>query len=144
MTLDHESEDTMTMHLPSRRVLIGGAAVAALSTIAVVVVVLDWQTIIGWLVLLGALRLRYGRRGRRRLIEWAGLAAGGIAGWRGLHAEGRRREELHAARLETESARAQELRSRVEHRQRRRGEQEKAEKAAYWRGAADAGSTGGQ
>ena len=128
----------MTLHRPPRRVLIAAVALAAVATVAVVVV-LDWRTIVGWVVLLGGLRLRYGRRGRRTLIELAGIAAGGLAGWRCLHAEGRRREELHAAKVETERARAEELRSRAEHRKRTRAEQEKEERAAYWRGAADAG-----
>jgi hypothetical protein len=131
----------MTTHMPSQRSLLVGAA-AAVATLAVVFVVLGWRTIIGWLVIVGLLRMRYGRRHGRGLVvrglEAVGIAGGGLAGWRGLRAEARRREEFHAARLETERARADDLRSRTEYRKRTRAEQEKAERSAYWRGATDA------
>ena len=131
----------MTTHMPSQQSLLLGVA-AAVATLAVVFVVLDWRTIIAWVVLVGLLRVRYGRPNSRRLVvrglEAVGIAGGGLVGWRGLRAEARRREELHTARLQTEQARAEELRLRAEHRRRTREEQEKAERAAYWRGAADA------
>jgi hypothetical protein len=131
----------MTTHMPSQQSLLLGAATAA-ATLAVVFVAFDWRTIIGWLIVVGLLRMRYGRRHSRGLIvrglEAVGIAGGGLVGWRGLRAEARRRDELHTARLETEQARAEELRSRAEHRRRTREEQEKAERGAYWRGAVDA------
>lgn len=132
----------MTLHLPTRRAALTGAALAVFA-LAVVLIALDWRTIIGWLVVVGLLRMRYGRRHSRGLIvrglEAVGIAGGGLVGWRGLRAEARRRDELHAARLETEHARAEELRSRSEHRKRTRAEQEKAERSAYWQGAIDGG-----
>ena len=130
----------MTTYVPSRHSLLVGAG-AAVAAVAIVFVVLDWRTIFGWLVVVGLLRMRYGRRHTRGLfvrgLEAVGIVGGGVAGWRGLHAEARRRAELHTARIETEQARSEELRTRAEWRKRTRAEQEKAERSAYWRGAVD-------
>ena len=126
----------MTLHLPSRQVVVAAGVLAVVATVGVWLT-LNWRLVFGWLVALGLLRWRYGRRGRRTLLESLALAGGGLAGLLGLRAEGRRRAELHAAKVATEQARAEELRSRAEHRVRMRAEQAKAERAAYWRGAAD-------
>lgn len=134
-----ESEGVMSTQLPPRRTVLALVAFAT-TGLLVLFVALHWQLIVGWFVVLGALRLRYGRPGRRTLLEALGLGVGGLVGWRGLRGEARRRAEQHAAKLETEHARAEELRSRAECRRRTREEQEKAERAAYWAGARDAAS----
>ncbi len=142
----------MTNHLPSRHVLVVTGAVVGLAAVAAVVA-LYWQTIFFWLAFVVGGRFLWRhltgarRRPRRdrgflvRLLEAGALVSGARSAHRALasrRAE-ERREELHSARLETAKARAEELRSRAEHRKRTREEQEKAERAAYWRGAIDGG-----
>jgi len=134
----------MTLHLPSRRAVLVAVALALL-----VLVVVFWHVLVALSAAGAVIWFTHRRRGRLgrpsghrhglavRGLEAAGIAGGSLAGWRGLRAEARRREELHAARLETEQARAAELRSRTEHRKRTRAEQEKAERSAYWQGAID-------
>jgi hypothetical protein len=131
-----ESEEVMSTHLPPRRTVLLAVALSAAGVLALLVA-LHWQLILGWGITLGALRLRYGRRGRRSLLEALGLGVGGLVGWRGLRAESQRRAEQHAAKLETEQARAEELRSRAARHRRTASEQEAAEHKAYHRGIID-------
>lgn len=137
----------MTAHLPSRRLLIPVGALAVAGTVAAVVAIY-WQTILLWAMVAAVAQLAWrmlvgpSHRQRRSILHW--LEAGAvIVGGGSLLRTSRRvvaqRDELQAARVETERARAEELRSRVEYRKRTRAEQDKAEWAAYWRGAIDGG-----
>lgn len=74
---------------------------------------------------------------RRRRSRETGAAADARerAREQARQARERRAEELHAARVKTEQARASELRTRVKHRRRSKQEQEKAERKAFWQGA---------
>jgi hypothetical protein len=130
------------MQLPSRRVL-----VAAGVLVLAVLVVVYWHAIVS--VTLAGLGLAFVHRLWRRSRPLRRRAGRGLPHWLEALAlvSGARSArrltlahsgELHAARLETERARAAELRSRVEHRRRTREEQEAAERRAYIRGAADA------
>lgn len=136
----------MTVHLPSRRLLLAAGALAAAGTVAALVATF-WQTILTWAMLAAVARLAWrmlvgpSHRQRRSLLHW--LEAGAvIVGGGSLLRTSRRvvaqRDELQAARIETERARAEELRSRVEHRIRTRGEQDEAERRAWLRGFAEA------
>lgn len=147
MRRDIESEDAMTLHLPSRRLLIPVGALAVAGTVAAVVAIY-WQTILLWAMFAAVARLAWrmlvgpSPHKRRSLLHWLEAGAVIVGGGSLLHTSRRvvaQRDELQAARVETERARAEELRSRVEYRMRTRGEQDKAERAAYWRGAIDGG-----
>lgn len=139
----------MTAHLPSRRLLIAAGALAGASTVAALVATF-WQTILTWAIIAAVARLAWrmlagpSHRQRRGLLHWLEAGALVVGGGSLLRAHASRRvvaqrDALQAARVETERARAEELRSRTEQRIRTRGEQEKAERAAYWRGAIDGG-----
>lgn len=137
----------MTVHLPSRRLLIVAGVLAAVGTVAALVAVY-WQTIVLWAMLAAVFRLAWrmlvgpSHRRRRSLLHWLEAGAVVVGGGSLLRTSRRvvaQRDDLQAARVETERARAEELRSRVEQRVRARAEQDKAERAAYWRGAIDGG-----